>query len=231
MLRIAQSVFLFTAMTIALQDTNATTQQSKRKYNSDRIVAVVHQQVITAGDWDEQERIEALVDERVITEHEHRKETLERLVKRTLIVQQMSNLDFKRATAQEIEERLVELKKSFPSAGTDVGWNSILRGYSVEEPSLRNYLAEQLDMLRFIDIKFRAGVRILQRDVLAYYNEVLSVQLKEKNATVPPFADVRDKITAILTEKRVNELLEDWLNELQVEGVVQWKVDRTSENQ
>jgi len=216
-------VLLLTAMALVKQDANPLAKHDIPMHRVDRIVAVVHQQVITAGDWDEQERMEALVDERPISEHSHRHETLDRLVKRTLIVQQMNSLDFKRATAQEVEEKLADIKKLFASAGTEEGWNSILRSYGVEESALRAFLSEQLDMLRFIDAKFRAGVRIPQRDAQAYYNDVLSPQLKDKNVTVPPFPEVREKIVAILTEKRVNELLEGWLKELQTEGVVQWK--------
>jgi len=221
MLRSIQFVLLLATM--VMQSANSAALQDKTMHRVDRIVAVIHQQVITAGDWDEQERMESLVEGHPISGLSHRHETLERLVKRNLIVQQMSSLDFKRATALEIEDRLADIKKSYSSAGTEAGWNSILLDYGVDEPSLRIYLSEQLDMLRFIDAKFRAGVRIPQRDAQAYYNDVLLPQLKGKNFVVPPFPEVHEKIVAILTEKRVNELLEDWLKELQAEGVVQWK--------
>lgn len=220
MRRLLQTVLLFAAIPVALL---CAEQQAKSVHVVDRIVVVVNLQVITESDWDEQERLEILADGRLPAEHLHHQETLERLVKRVLIVQQMNSLDFQRATSLEIDERVVAVRKLFPSAATDVGWIEHLRSYGVDEPSLRRYLSEQLDMLRFIDAKFRTGIRISQRDAMAYYNDELVPQWKNRNVAVPPFQDVRNKVIAILTEKRVDELLEEWLKELQAEGLVQWK--------
>jgi len=196
----------------------------------DRIVATVHDRVITESDWDEQERVEALLEGRAPAAHQHSQETLERLVKRVLIVEQMSSLDFKRSTAEEIDAKVADVRKQL-AAQSDEDWRKTLQSYGVDPAELRQRIAEQLDMLRFIDVKFRAGVSIPQSEVQAYYERTLTPQLKAKNTAVPVLADVQDRITAVLTEQKVNALLAEWLAELEAEGAIKWMVGPKSQKQ
>ena len=75
-------------------------------------------------------------------------------------------------------------------------------------------------VLRFIEDRFRMGIRMEQADIDDYYkNTMLPVYTKE-NVTPPGEATIADRIQEILLEQRVNKLLDDWLTALRAEGTV-----------
>jgi hypothetical protein len=51
-------------------------------------------------------------------------------------------------------------------------------------------------------------------DITAYYDKVLTPEMKKRNQPVPPLDDVRDQIRTVLKEQRLNQELEKWTEEL-----------------
>jgi peptidyl-prolyl cis-trans isomerase SurA len=193
-----------------------------KEHTVDRIVVVVHDNVITESDWDEEERVTALLEGTAPEIHSHTATTLNRLIERTLVLEQMTSLEFKRSTPQEIESELTSVKKQIPGADDPAKWQAMIARYGVSEDQLNHRLGEQRDTLRFLDVKFRSGIHITQSEIETYYNEVLIPQLQAKKAMIPPLAEVRGKIAAILTEQRMNAMLDDWIRELKANGDIRW---------
>jgi len=190
----------------------------------DRIVAAVHGQIISESDWDEEERVTELLEGRSAEAHSHTGATLQRLIERTLVLEQMTGLDFKRSSSQDIDAEMASVRKQLPGGEDPATWQAMLAKHGVSEEQVRRRLGEQRDMLRFLDIRFRSGVRITQREVESYYNQELVPQLQARNVIAPPVADVREKIINILTEQRMNKMLEEWITELKANGAIRWLI-------
>jgi hypothetical protein len=84
------------------------------------------------------------------------------------------------------------------------------------ETELVARLAQQELMLRLIDQRLRPAASPSEDDVAAYYHSAFVPEFQKKNggAAAPPLSEVKDQIVEILTQKRINELLDQWIEEL-----------------
>jgi len=79
----------------------------------------------------------------------------------------------------------------------------------------------RMEVLRFIEERFRMGIRILPADIDDYYTKILAPAYQKQNATPPAEATVTDRVQEILLQQRVNQLMDDWLKTLRAQGSVQ----------
>ena len=77
-----------------------------------------------------------------------------------------------------------------------------------------------MEVLRFIEQRFRMGIRIPQTDIDAYYNTTLAPAYRKQNVAPPAESAVSDRIQEILLQTRVNQLMDDWLKSLRAQGSV-----------
>jgi hypothetical protein len=75
------------------------------------------------------------------------------------------------------------------------------------------------EILRFIEQRFRQGIRIAPEEIAAYYRTTLAPQYAEGEA-IPPLEKVSPRIEEILLEQQVNVLFDDWLKNLRKQGDV-----------
>lgn len=190
----------------------------------DRVVAIVNSDLILESDVDAEERFEAFqpFSEPHSPTHD---ELIERLIDRTLILQQMALQPEPPITDAQVDAQLATLRKSIPKCSayhceTDAGWEKFIAGQGFTPEEVRDRWRQRMAVLRFIEDRFRMGIRIEQADIDDYYkNTMLPVYQKEK-ATPPPEATIADRIQEILLQQRVTKLLDDWLTALRAEGTV-----------
>jgi len=189
----------------------------------DRIVAVVGNHIITQSDWEEQERFEAMAQGRPAADVQRSAATLERLIDRLLIDEQIEDIHFQRAAPPQVSEQLTEIRKQLPAAQTDEGWRKLLDGYSISEEDLAHIVSEQVDDLRFIEMRFRSGIHIAPYEIENYYNQILVPELKKTgtSAAAPPAKETEASIRRILIEQRLNELVGSWLQSLRAQANIQ----------
>jgi FKBP-type peptidyl-prolyl cis-trans isomerase (trigger factor) len=189
----------------------------------DRMVAIVDKHVITQSDWDQQERFEALSEGRKYEPGKYSEAVLERLVDRALISESIARINFTHATREQVNMQIAEMRKQFPAAQsqTDHGWRKILGDYELSEEDLAQIVTEQLDVLRFVDVRFRPSVQIAPEEIERYYRETLLPELKKNNAALPPLKEVQERIRTLLTEQKVNGMLTSWLQSLRAQGSIQ----------
>ena len=77
-----------------------------------------------------------------------------------------------------------------------------------------------MEVLRFIEERFRMGIRITQQEIDDYYNKTLVPGYRKQNAQAPPEDTIQDKIQEILLQQQVDKLLDDWLATLRAQGSV-----------
>ncbi len=91
---------------------------------------------------------------------------------------------------------------------------------ALRRSGLRRYLRYRIQILRFIEQRFRQGIRISPQEIETYYRETLLPQYAAGEA-IPPLNEVAPRIEEILLQQQVNVLFDDWLRNLRKQGEVE----------
>jgi hypothetical protein len=193
----------------------------------DRVVAVVNQRIILASDLDDEIRLSVL-DPSILGESPlTRQAALEQIIRRSLIEQQIRQEDAQSAEPpqSEVDTSLAALRKELPACirqncATDAGWSAMLAEHHLTPERVNAYLRYRLEILRFIEQRFRQGIRISQDVITDYYNKTLRPQYKP-GEHIPPLDEVAPRIEEILLEQKVNVLFDSWLTNLRQLGDVE----------
>ncbi len=210
MRRILQIVSLVVAMTVV-----CAAQQVV-----DRIVATVNRQPILLSDWEVEMRYEAMLDQKSLPlSDDVARAALDRLIDQELVREQIRSYRLTVPSAQEITDRIIELRKQL-NTENDNAFRALLGRYGIDEAELRDRVATQLLILRFIDVRLRPSVHVERRSIEAYYNDTLVPELKKKGADVAPLADVSPQIEELLAQQRVEALTNEWLKDLRQQSKI-----------
>ncbi len=193
----------------------------------DRVEAVVNNQAILSSDVDDEIRLAVLDPSRIKDAVLTPKLALEQLISRALIEQQIRQEDAQASvpSQSEIDARLEEIRKELPACvrfncASEEGWKTFLDGHGLTPERVENYMRNRLQILRFIEQRFRQGIRIEPKEVETYYRETLLPQYVAGEAA-PSLDKVAPRIEEILLERQVNVLFDDWLNSLRKQGDVE----------
>jgi hypothetical protein len=154
-----------------------------------------------------------------------RQELIGRLVDRALILQQMALQPEPPIADAQVDAELAILRKSIPRCAayhceTDAGWEKFVADQGFTMGELRERWKQRMQVLRFIEDRFRMGIRIEQADIDAYYKDTMLPMYVKEKMTPPAEAAIADRIQEILLQQQVNKLLEDWLTALRAQGSV-----------
>jgi hypothetical protein len=193
----------------------------------DRVVAVVNNQAILASDVDDEVRLSVLDPARAGLGVLTRPHALEQLISRALIQQQVREEDalVMEPSQAEVDTRLEEVRKQVPACvhlncASEEGWKSFLAARGLTSERVQIYLRRRIQILRFIEERFRQGIRITPEEIETYYRETLLPQYAAGEA-IPPLAEVGPRIQEILLQRQVNVLFGDWLKNLRKQGDVE----------
>jgi len=106
------------------------------------------------------------------------------------------------------------------NCASDAGWKAFLATHGLTQDGVETYLRYRVEILRFIEQRFRQGISILPQDIENYYRVTLVPQYA-KGETVPPLDQVSSRIEEILLQQRVNALFDDWLSNLRKQGDIE----------
>ncbi|HEV2326962.1 MAG TPA: peptidylprolyl isomerase [Terracidiphilus sp.] len=193
----------------------------------DSVVAVVNGQVILSSDIDDDIQLSVLDPIPGAQGTLTRQHALEELVSRALIQQQIHREDLPaiQPSAADVNARIDELRNQLPvcvraHCSTDAGWKAFLAAHDLTQYRVRNYVRNRMEILRFIEERFRQGIQISEKQIETYYNNVLVPEYPAE-ASVPPLNQVSSRIQEILLEQQVNELFDNWLDNLRTQGDVE----------
>jgi len=193
----------------------------------DHVVAVVNKRAILASDVHEEMLLSVLEPKDADSIAETPQAALQRIISRTLIRQQIRDEDARsiEPTKEEVQARLTELRKLLPvcvreNCSTDAGWKAFLENHGLTERRVESYLRGRMEILSFIEQRFKQGLSIPQQDVEAYYHNTLVPQYQAGQA-VPSLDEVAPRIQEILLQRQVNAMFSGWLNSLRKQGDVE----------
>ncbi len=226
---IAGCVIAFTAVAPATsigQNPSQATAQQPTSVVLDRAVAVVNKHVILLSDLQDEIRLSILEPSRSggqLTPLE----ALDQLISRTLIEQQIREEDEAAIapTQNDVNGRLDEMRKQLPvcirqNCGSDAGWKAFLTAYGLTAERVEAYVRNRLEILSFIEQRFRQGIQISQPEIEAYYRDILLPEFRP-GETPPPLDQVAPRIQEILLQQRVNQMFDAWLTNLRQQGDVE----------
>jgi peptidyl-prolyl cis-trans isomerase SurA len=201
--------------------------QSQTPVVLDRVVAVVNHQAILASDIDEEISLSVLDPARSSRSKLTRQRALDLLISRTLIQQQIRREDLEsvKPTQNDVNARIAELRKVLPecvhqNCATDAGWKAFLADHDLTEERVEAYFRSRIEILGFIEERFRSGIHIPQQDVEDYYRNTLLPQYKP-GEEAPTLDKVAPRIQEILLQQQVTALFDEWLTNLRNQGDVE----------
>jgi hypothetical protein len=180
------------------------------------VVASVGDEAITQRDVVEEYRFERFLDGKIPVGEPtppESKDALSRLISQWLLAEQMqrpegsSNDGMKNA---EDTLKSVRAKFSDPSA-----YRAALESLGMTEPQVLQRLELYQRTLQMINNRLRPAATPDPNEVEDYYkNTFVPEYAKAHGGPPPPLDDVREEISEILVQKKMNVLLDNWLDRL-----------------
>ncbi len=179
------------------------------------MVASIGNLAITASDVEREYRFELFLEGKspaVTPDASALESACNRLIDQKLLAQE-SETDAPAADSPAIQpERLEELRKNFSSPEA---FRSGLRLLGMDEQHVLKRLGEREHILRTIDRRLRPAARVEASEIEAYYRDTFAPEYARRGAgPAPPLVDVDSQIREILTQKKIDQSLAAWLEEL-----------------
>lgn len=173
----------------------------------DRVAAVVNGEVITKSELDSSVNAEAR--RRGITAEaglgELRREVLETLIDRKLILSDLRKFNIVEATGEEVDKAIESVKAGF---GSEEEFNRALDEEDMTLGDLRENLAEQILVRKYVDRRIRFFVRVTLDDQKKYYQEHIG-EFGGRS-----FTEVSSETYELLMEKYTDKKLDEYVKEL-----------------
>jgi parvulin-like peptidyl-prolyl isomerase len=176
-------------------------------YVLDRIDAVVNGRVITKSEVDKAVEVESLSGGAKTgkTVQELRKEALDSMIDRILILEEARKFNIVTVTDEEVEKAYESIKKGFSS---DTEFEKALKKDEITTDELKDNLRDQILALKYIDRRIKFFIRVGLDEQKKYYEDN-----KDKFGG-KGFDEVHDQIYDLLVEKETGRKLEEYIKEL-----------------
>jgi peptidyl-prolyl cis-trans isomerase SurA len=191
----------------------------------DRVVAIVNSDLVLDSDVEQEKRFQALLPYGEATGEYSRDKAVERLINRDLILQQARLQPENEVSAEDAKKDLDNLRKALPRCkefhcDTEEGWQKFLASEGFTEQSILVLWQRRMNVLAFIEERFRQGIKITPQQIKAYYDDTMLPQYAKADAKPAPLDAITNRIQQVLLQQQVSSLLNDWLNSLRTQGSV-----------
>lgn len=182
----------------------------------DGVVASVNRHPILLSDWDEAVRFEAFMQQKPVSQmtQADRVRALQRLIDRQLVTAQMGDASYMQPSEDSLQQDIAKLRAQVPDGNDDAAWQRLLTRYGLDEEVLKKHLRNEVQVMNFIDVRLRPNVHINDDEVASYYKNQLIPDLQQNGGKIVPLDEVKLRIHELLTQQRMDELLDAWLHNL-----------------
>lgn len=197
--------------------------QADARVTLDGIAAVVNGELVLNSDVDAERRFASF---QPFSEAQPTRDRLiERLIDRTLILQQMALQPQPPISDAQLDAQLAVLRKAIPKCAadhceTDAGWKKFVEDHGFTVDEVRERWRQRMQVLAYIEDRFRMGITISQAQIDDYYQTTMLPAYAKEKVTPPAEASIADRIREILLQQQVDKLLDDWLTSLRAQGSV-----------
>ncbi len=177
----------------------------------DRVGAVVDRQVITVSEVNQMVELRFFARNAGESEDDFRHRILEALIAQALRFRDVERFGAEEIPKDSIEARVTEISKRFP---TPADLDAALKRVELTPDELRALVKRQLQVEAYIQERFAPLVFVSNEEIDAYYHGAWSQQRRQRGLAVPPLAEVREEIRALLRASRLQEEIEKWTTQL-----------------
>jgi hypothetical protein len=192
----------------------------------DGIVATVNRQPILRSDWDEGARFEAFMQQKSLDEVTDTDQVLalQHLIDRQLLKAQMGNAAYMQPSDEKLREDIDKVRSQVKNGTDDAAWHKLLASYGLTEAALKEHMRVEFQVMNFIEVRLRPNVHIPDEDVDAYYHNQLLPDLQKNGGAAVALTEVAPRIRELLTQQRMDEMLDVWLHNLRQQAEIQSNV-------
>jgi len=178
----------------------------------DRLAVSVESSAIMESEILDHLRVAAFLDGKPLdTSPRARRAAANQLIELALIHREMT---LSRYTPPGTEIALPLLQKFRADHYPDEAkFKAALAANNLRESDLLRNLLLQVTVTRFINFRFKPGVRVADTEIEDYYRNSFAPgwESVKSPAPVPPLEDARAEIEATLTDLKVDQAMDDWL--------------------
>ncbi len=182
----------------------------------DRVVASIGSEAITLSDLEAEYHFELFLDGRFPEGTPDRGSLLrirDRLVEQKLLAEEAQAQQAAIPPASgEAAGILAEVQRKFAS---EEAYQSARRVLGMDEREILVRIERQQNTLRMIEQRFRPAAWPEHSEIEAYYRETFVPEFaRPSRQQAPPLAEVESQIREILVQRKIDQLLSAWLEEL-----------------
>ena len=140
---------------------------------------------------------------------------LDVMIDQRLIVQEARRVPGVQITPEEIGKKRTQLIGQFKS---EAEFRQRVEAVGLTPQRIDDLVRQMIYIERFIDFRFRSFVFATEQEIKTYYDERLAPEIR-KQGQVPPTLDqvvdgktVRERITEIMKQEKINQEIDTWLN-------------------
>ena len=188
----------------------------------DRIAVIVDRHVIKTSDIERDLHATGFLNrDRLDLSVTARRKAAERLIDQSVIREEMEKGAYSRSSAADVDGMLKRLLQD-RFGGSASRLKEELARYGLTEDQLRMQLQWQLDVLKFIDQRFRPGVLVTDEEVKSYYDQHVA-DLKRQFPQVKTYEGMQPKIRESLEGERLNQNFEQWLTQARKRDRIEYR--------
>lgn len=185
---------------------------------TDRLLVLVNRDVITESDVRWALALDPEIQPLDLSA-ENRRAMLERLIDQRLLLQEAEKLPRNEPTEEEITEHLN--KEIIAKFGSNDKFVERMKKVGLEQAMLREIVRRRLEILKYVDFRFRSFIFIKPEDIETYYRNTIISEAARKGLGAPELEDkLRSDIEARLINDRVNAELDRFFDETRAQAQI-----------
>jgi hypothetical protein len=189
---------------------------SSRAEVLDRVVASIGEVAITQSDVEHEYRLERFLDGQwppPPPDSKALEQVRDRLTSQKLLLEEESqDLSHDAALAKTATDELEGVRKRFSS---EQDYLAALHSLDMDEKQVMAALVDQQRILRIVEERLRPQATPTTLEIESYYRDVFTPEYTRTHGPpVPPLTEVEGQIREILVQKKIDQLLASWLEEL-----------------
>jgi hypothetical protein len=135
---------------------------------------------------------------------------LQQLIDQKLLDQEAEKLPTIEISASDVEKGVAELITRFPSESV---FRRRIEAVGLDAETLRLLIKHRLEILRYIDFRFRSFVFVSDAEIQSYYESQVAARAKAQGQPAPSLDQARGLIEKIISDEKVKSEMIAWLDE------------------
>lgn len=136
------------------------------------------------------------------------RQKLDVMIDERLIAQEAARIPTAEITQDEIDKKRTELIKGFRN---EAEFRQRAGSVGLTPQKIDDLLRQRILIERFVDFRFRSFMLATEQEIKRYYDEQLVPEVRKAGQVPPPLEQVRDKISDVLKQDKVNTEIDRWL--------------------